>query len=119
MFLILRNWENKYHTIKKFKKWKRNVNFLHTKLIKNIFFFLLIFLIIVIIISIGLTIYINHWLTQDKLLSLTERYSQQYLKRDITFHDFKFNPLKGIILNNINIGKNQQLANSVEFFIKE
>ena len=82
--------------------------------------FLYIFIsvfIIFLILSFGLTLYINKILTYDKLLQLSQKYSQLYLNRNLTFKSYKVNIFKGIILNGVAVEKNNGIKNTTGFVI--
>ncbi len=84
--------------------------------------FLYIFIsvfIIFLILSFGLTLYINKILTYDKLLQLSQKYSQLYLNRNLTFKSYKVNIFKGIILNGVAVEKNNGIKNTTGFVIEE
>lgn len=81
-----------------------------------IFVFVFIFFLILFF---GLTLYINKILTYNKLLQLTQKYSQLYLNRNLTFKSYKVNIFKGIVLNGVAVEKNKGIKNTAGFVIEE
>jgi hypothetical protein len=95
------------------------VSYRQGKWAKKLLFSFLIFVLIIILLIAGVTIYVNKILTREKVLQLTQKYSQQFLDRNITFKDYSFNILKGIVLEGLYVEKNTNILHTTDLSIGE